>query len=174
MFFVNGGYWIAMSGAQTTLLPLMLSHNGYSASEIGFVFAGLSTVYVVGSQLAGYIADRYGRIPCIIGACSLVTTGIALFPYHLYPSLALWAVGGTLLGVSPTAYVADVARSADRSQALAVLRTMGDVGLLVGAAGTGLLADYCGFNAAMGCNAVFLGSTTLWFIRSSLKSTKKQ
>lgn len=172
IFIVNGAYWVAMSGAQTTLLPLMLANDGYSAGDIGFVFAGLSTVYVFGSQPAGWLADRYGRFPCIVGACGVVTLGIALFPLGYYPALGLWAIGGTLLGVSPTAFVADLAPSNSRSQALAVLRTVGDVGLLVGAAGTGLVADVYGFQAAMLSNAGLLGLATTWFVWSSRGKAK--
>ena len=167
IFVVNGAYWVAMSGAQTTLLPLMLAEAGYSAGDIGMVFACLSTVFVVGSQPAGWLADRYGRFPCIVGACGVVSLGIGLFPFGFYSALGLWAVGGTLLGVSPTAFVADLAPTRSRSQALAVLRTVGDVGLLLGAAGTGIVADLFGFKAAMLSNAALLGTTTAWFAWTS-------
>ncbi|KAH9253133.1 hypothetical protein BASA81_008815 [Batrachochytrium salamandrivorans] len=168
IFLINGVFCISMSGAQTTLLPLILSvDKGYSASEMGMVFASLATVYAVGSPAAGRLADRYGHVKCIAGACSLVTLGLGIFPHHLYPALGLWAVGGTFLGMSPNAYVTDQTSNRNRSQALALMRTIGDVGLLVGAAGSGLVADAVGFERAMEINAGLLGISTLWFLVSS-------
>lgn len=169
VFLVNGAYWIAISGAQTTLLPLVLSSDGFSATEIGMVFGAISSVYVLGSQPAGYLADRYGKVPCIIGSCGIIAMGIGLFP-SFYPALSLWAIGGTLLGVSPTAYVVDRSSPQTRSQALAVLRTIGDVGLLMGSASSGFLADRYGFPVAMQTNAALLGATTMLFAYSTMPS----
>jgi hypothetical protein len=50
--------------------------------------------------------------------------------------LVLWAAGQTLLGSAPSAHAANLAPAAMRPQALAVMRTAGDVGLLVRAAKT--------------------------------------
>lgn len=54
-----------------------------------------------------------------------------------------------------------------RAQAIALLRTCGDIGFLIGAAGIGVLADYTNsLEIAMQCSSVMLLSATSWFAYS--------
>jgi predicted MFS family arabinose efflux permease len=54
-----------------------------------------------------------------------------------YEQLALcvmaWGIGNSVLGSTPTAFMADVTDLNKRSQAFALLRTGGDLGLMIGA-----------------------------------------
>jgi MFS family permease/Ca2+-binding EF-hand superfamily protein len=165
---LNGAYFFCIGGGQLVLLPLMLTRDGFTPTEIGFIFGAMSGVFVVGSQPAGFLADRFGK-PKII-ALSMLTTGIgiAMFPEPKLAivSLALWSLGGTLLGTAPTAYVADLANSLQRSQALALLRTMGDVGFLLGAALTGMFADSFTVDLALRGNAALMvtGAGAFWLV----------
>mmetsp|Transcript_4513 Transcript_4513/g.13659 ORF Transcript_4513/g.13659 Transcript_4513/m.13659 type:complete len:104 (+) Transcript_4513:1785-2096(+) len=68
----------------------------------------------------------------------------------------MWAAGQTLLGSAPSAHAANLAPAALRPQALAVMRTAGDVGLLVGATTIGSLATLIGQDAAMQSSAAAL------------------
>jgi len=44
----------------------------------------------------------------------------------------------------PSSYLVDVSTTAERPQALAMLRSAGDVGLMVGGGAFGALAQWCG------------------------------
>ena len=84
--------------------------------------------------------------------------------------MGVWAVGGTMLGSAPTAHVTDIVPPEARTQALALMRTVGDVGLLVGAGTAGVLADWSSMGAAMDGNAGLLLVATTWFAFRTLLS----
>ena len=77
--------------------------------------------------------------------------------------LAVKALGDTALGSSPSAYTANLAGADQRTQALALLRTFGDVGMLVGGSGVGAVAAIYGSDLAMQGTAAFLASNALLF-----------
>ena len=69
-----------------------------------------------------------------------------------------------MLSTAPVAYVSDVVSEARRAQAIALLRTIGDVGFLIGAGGAGALADATGsMEMALHSSAGFLLAATTWF-----------
>ena len=59
---------------------------------------------------------------------------------HFLALAATWTTAGTVLAAGPTAFVSNNTAPHERSQALALLRTGGDVGMLAGAVGSGFLA----------------------------------
>ena len=59
-----------------------------------------------------------------------------LFVYYI---MFVYSIGSTMLGTSPTAYIADIHKSDKRSQALAMLRSGGDLGLMIGSGLLGYL-----------------------------------
>ena len=72
-------------------------------------------------------------------------------------------------------YVSDVVGDGKRAQAIALLRTAGDVGFLVGAAGTGIIADCFDMDTAVHVSAGLLLSATGWFTsRQFLDSSTKK
>ena len=86
--------------------------------------------------------------------------------HDVYPFLALfftWTTAGTLLSGGPTAYVSNVSAPEDRGQALALLRTGGDVGMLLGAVVSGALAGALGSQPlAIMCNGVAFCLSIYW------------
>ena len=68
----------------------------------------------------------------------------------------LWAASGSLMGTAPAAYAADISPKNIRGSALAIYRTCGDVGLLLGPLALGALADEVGIPIALGVNAALL------------------
>ena len=91
---------------------------------------------------------------------------MAAFPlasdiYEAYGVLALWALGSTVLGSSPAAHVANTATPDMRTQSLALNRTMGDVGLFVGASTVGGAALLVGNDVAMQSTAAILAVTAV-------------
>jgi MFS family permease len=168
---MNSMYWVALAGSQMTLLPLILTDaNGLamSATQVGQVYAAMSLVHIFGNPVFAQVADRVGKAPAILAGCGLVSASMAGLSFcddytSLSFALGTWAVGSSMLSTAPVAYVSDKVTDAERAQALALLRTCGDVGFLVGAAGTGMLADYTGLDGAMQCSAGLLATATLWF-----------
>lgn len=148
MTMLNCGYWFVLSGSQITLMPLMLVGDQFqlSASAIGGVFAGASVISVLGTPIAAKMLDSMGQVKAVVPACFVIGAAMTLTPlaqHDIYSFLALfatWTAAGTLLAAGPTAYVSNITSSDDRSQALALLRTGGDVGMLSGAILSGMAA----------------------------------
>jgi predicted MFS family arabinose efflux permease len=94
--------------------------------------------------------------------CCGETGQASLLP--LAATLGLWSMGSSMLSTAPLAYVSDRVDESKRAQAIALLRTSGDVGFLIGAAGTGALADWAGsLDMAMQASAGLLLTATAWF-----------
>jgi len=133
---------------------------------------------VVGSQPLAYVTDRIGKRPIITAGCALVGSSIVGLSQcttidAVYAALFAWSIGGVFLSTAPLAYVSDKVPEGDRAQAIALLRTCGDIGLLVGASCTGALADWTSIESAMGLSGGFLAAATGWYaVRTSLRSTK--
>jgi len=148
MTILNGGYWFVLAGSQMTLMPLMLVGEQFhlSASSIGGVFAAASIVSVVCTPLAAKLLDSIGQIKAVVPACFAIGACMVAVPmadHELVTFLALfyaWTTAGTLLAAGPTAYVSNITSAEDRGQALAMLRTGGDVGMLSGAVMSGVMA----------------------------------
>ena len=77
-----------------------------------------------------------------------------------------------MLSTAPVAYVSDTVDDGKRAQAIALLRTGGDVGFLIGAAGMGALADWTGMDGAMQTSAGVLLTATGWFATRQLLNAK--
>jgi len=161
MILVNGGYWFVLSGSQMTLLPLLLSGEkfGLSASAVGSIFMGMSMVGVVCTPIAGRLLDSVGRVRTIVPACMVIGSAMMSAPMvdDIYSFVALvctWTAAGTLLGAGPTTYISDMTTSKNRAQALALLRTAGDIGMLLGALGAGTVADMFSQEQAIQANGI--------------------
>ena len=168
-----------------TLLPLLLTDpNGlaFSATQVGQVYMGMSFVQVLGNPLFAKIVDNVGTVPGIVGGCSMITTAMFILPTCAnMPSsylpmagvLGLWAAGSSLLSTSPIAHIGNNVDDAKRAQAIALLRTAGDVGFLVGASSMGMVSDWAGsLDAAMQSSAAILGTATSWYIARNLLTAK--
>jgi MFS family permease len=129
------------------------------------------------------ISDTIGKVPVMVVATSLIGGAMATLPYCcgmvgsntgieeaqammplFYMTLGLWSVGSSMLSTAPLAYVTDRVGDQQRAQAIALMRTCGDVGFLLGATSTGWLADWTGsLGVAMQSSAGVLLSATVWF-----------
>ena len=60
--------------------------------------------------------------------------------------------------------MSDATDEKERAQAIALLRTSGDVGFLIGGTAAGAMADWTGnLEAAVECSAAALLTATVWF-----------
>jgi MFS family permease len=168
--FLNLAYWLALSGTQFTLLPLFMVAEPLSLDpgHLGIFFSSLSVVSVATAQPAAWLADKYGKVPGLLAGTSLLSLSFATIPLATsFEGLMLaglpLALGGTVLSSVPTAHMSDLTTNEQRAQALALLRTAGDVGLLVGAMGSGLASEMMGIGNTMQFNAALLGGALSWF-----------
>ena len=169
---MNGFYWVSLAGSQITLLPLVLTASdglNMTATGVGQVYMGMSLVQVLGNPIFAPAVDRIGKAPAILAGCTLLSTSMASLPmasevHHLIPILALWATGSSILSTAPIAYISDATDEKERAQAIALLRTSGDVGFLIGGTAAGAMADWTGnLEAAVECSAAALLTATVWF-----------
>lgn len=168
---MNGFYWVALSGAQMTLLPLILTDIdglAMSPTNVGEIYMGMSLVQVFGNPTMAKYIDKIGKVPGIVTGCFLLSASMFTLPFcteieQLAPTLGIWALGSTMLSTAPTAYISDNVRDDQRAQAIALLRTAGDVGLLVGASSTGAVADMFNMDVAVHSSASLLLLATTWF-----------
>ena len=103
-------------------------------------------------------------VPCKCKRCYIYA--IKFLKNVIYPSCRYFPhllafFSGALFTAGPTAYISDLVEESDRAQALAMLRTFGDLGLFVGAGSMGIFADLTSVEAAFLGNALFLAATTI-------------
>lgn len=169
VFIVNVSYWIALAGFNMTVLPLVLAGKlGLSPLEIGAVFASQSAISVLGAWPAAVLADRHGPARLLAPGLGCMALSALLFPlapniYWGAVPLAINAVGSALLGSQPTALTANLVGPASRAQAIALARTVGDVGWLLGGMSVGTLATLLGSDVAMQGTGAGLLAVTAWY-----------
>lgn len=179
---INGFYWVALAGGQMTLLPLMLtdpSGLAMTATQVGQVYMGMSCVQVLGNPLFARVVDKVGTVPGIVGGCSMISAAMWCLPacttdfYSMAGVLGLWAAGSSLLSTSPIAHIGNTVDDSKRAQAIALLRTAGDVGFLVGASSVGMVSDWAGsMEQTMQSSAAILGTATTWYVARNLLTAK--
>lgn len=169
---MNGMYWIALAGSQMTLLPLILTDSSglaMSATQVGQVYMSMSLVQIVGNPLFAKVIDRTGKSTAIVAGCTLISGAMAGLVHcadysQLAVALGMWSTGSSILSTAPLAHLSDKVDDSKRAQAIALLRTCGDVGFLIGATGIGALADWTGsLEMAMQSSAALLLSSTAWY-----------
>lgn len=186
IMIMNVFYWFALAGSQMTLLPLLLTNPSsglnLTASGVGQVYMTMSIVQVMSNPImARYLVDRIGKTPAIAGGCGVIASSMTLLPLFTnnWPlfmgTLGFWALGSSMLSTAPLAYISDSVDEEERAQAIAMLRTSGDIGFLFGASCVGALADVSGsIEVAMQSSGGLLSAATLWFIaRQSMLHTQK-
>ncbi len=160
---LNTAYWYTLSGAQFTLLPLLMvsPRLNLSVSQIATCFGLLSITSFLLSQPLAFLSDKYDKIYVSCTGSLLLATSCLLMPmtssfYELLAAVVPLAIGTTIFSTAPPSHMANIAPEQDRSQALSLLRTVGDVGFLVGASAAGILAGACSVESTMLMNGAML------------------
>lgn len=146
-----GGAVIAVLFMGSTLLtplyPLYRQAYRLSALELGLLYA----VYVIGNLTAllflGRLSDQAGRKPVILGGLALAAVSTGLFLMAQGPALlfAGRVVSGCAVGVgagAATAWITEATPPARRAGAASVMTACNFVGLALGPALAGALAQY--------------------------------
>ena len=140
---------------------------------------GMSLVQVLGNPAMATVIDKIGKVPGILIGCTLLSSSMFALPYcnemsQVIATCGTWALGSTMLATAPVSLVSDNVSDRERPQAIALYRTAGDIGFLLGAASTGAYADAFSMDIAVHSNAGMLLTATGWFAtRSFLLATRK-
>ncbi len=139
---------------------------------------GMSLVQVLGNPVIASFIDKVGKVPGILMGCTFLSSAMFALPYcnemsEVVATCGTWALGSTMLATAPVSYVSDSVSDRQRSQAIALYRTVGDVGFLLGAMTTGAVADAFSMDVAVHSNAGMLLTATGWFAARSYLLNKK-
>jgi MFS family permease len=139
-----------------------------AGGEAGTILALLALVTVAASFPSGWLADRFGRRPLMLGGAAIGATGIALLPtvgslQTLLAFGALMAVGSAAFGSASWAMLADLSPSAQAGR----LMGLANLGTAAAAAAAGLfgpLVDAAGYGPAFAVAAAstLVGGGLAW------------
>ena len=159
---LNSALFFSGAGGRGTLLPILAYQSfGFTPESLGALFSAMAVTSLLGLGPAAAITDTFGRkaviAPCVVAsAASVAFMGTTTDPMAFTAASVMWAAAGSLMGTAPAAYAADISPKRIRGSALAIYRTCGDVGLLLGPLALGALADHSGIPAALAFNAALL------------------
>jgi MFS family permease len=148
-------------------LPLYALSRGQDESIVWWFFTVYSVWLIVCRAVLGRFADRYGRAR--VALPSMLTLAVGYFALALPPTAATLIGAALSMGTAnavlyPTlaALVLDRAPAAERGLALGTLSASWDLGVVVGSALVGFVADHVSFGAGFGVGGVatLLGAAT--------------
>ena len=136
------------------LLPVLLAAKNFDLKQIAVVTAIYPAVWGIGQLITGKMADKFCKKDMLFAGMLLQAIVLLLLPlavtYWQYIVMASLLGWGTAM-VYPTflATVAENTHPSDRSQSLGVFRFWRDMGYAIGAALTGIVADWFGINSSV-------------------------
>jgi MFS family permease len=160
----------SIRGSRQSLIPLYASEEfGLTTGQIGLIFTGLGVVGLVLIAPAGWLADNAGRRPVIISACYFAAVGVGAAAFAptavlFIAGLLFSAIGTSVSGPAPAAFVADLAPEELRGSAMGSYRTWGDLGIVLSPPLSGALADAVSIPWAILANGVLLAVAATWFL----------
>lgn len=173
--FVTAAVFSIRAGVRQTLVPLQLNQVfGVEVAELGVLFTALGVIGMVLIWPAGWAADRIGRKILIVPTSLLIAIGIGIVALAdsltiFIVGLTIAAIGSSITGPAPAAYVADLVAEDQRGAAMGLYRTFGDIGVVLSPVLSGMLADAASIPFAIGVNAALMGAAALvfWIVASS-------
>jgi MFS family permease len=150
-----------------------LRGNGYSVGQVGTVISGHVFGMFAPSPITGWLCDRIGRIPVIVGSCFLMVTGAGLAaganPTHhgaMVTALFFLGLGWNGNFVAGSALVTDAVTAAERPKLQGVTDMVTYFASAVAAVSAGLLVGTTGYPKMAvigGCMALISGILVLVF-----------
>ncbi len=173
------GVFFTRGGVQQTLLPVVgRDRFGLNPAQLGILFGAIAAMNLLTIPVGGLISDRLGRKASIVPGSLLDTVGLFLLsiegsPVQFWAGSLLLGLGSGLSGPASAAYVSDIAASGLLSLALALYRTLADVGLVAGPPLLGVISDLVGVDAALLAALVFRGLGTAAFGLLAVESLRR-
>jgi len=127
-----------MQGITQTLIPLFQAEElGFSPLDIGLLAAFRTLGVVAMTFFGGYLADRIGRKPVLIGG--IVATATANIGYLTFPTFKghsavsiLAGFGAGMMTVVLPLIVSEAVDASARGSAMGAYRTVSDIGSVIG------------------------------------------
>jgi len=162
LLFVAFAVFVMRAGARITLIPLYASEElGLSESQIGDVLAISAVVTVLIVNPAGWLIDKVGRRPILVGgllatAASVVLYGQASSYGGLIAVSLFFGLAAGTMGIVPPTLAGDLAPEGAEGAAVGMYRMAGDLGLIVGPVLLGSIADRGDFALGFNVSAALL------------------
>lgn len=159
---VNAVMFATANGSRAVLMPLLAVQGfGMKTTYLGFIFAGMAVVSLVGVMPAAHVADSLGRKWTIMPSCLGLSAALCIMAMTgrmegFLAAAGIWAVSNACIGATPAAYAADVMPQNVSGLGLGIYRCAGDMGLMMGPALLGFISDKTTVQTAMVANAVVL------------------
>ncbi len=175
--FASALCWTFALGTLLVLVPLIGRDLGFSSARVGMLFGAfaLAAILIQASPLSR-LSDRKGRLPvialglAIIAASLLVLTGLRRWG-AMMGAMFLYGVGFGFLFPAMSALIADETDSSTRGAASGVFTALFSLGIVVGTATAGWLAERSvGLHPFVLAALVVLGGA-LWAIASIPRKT---
>ena len=129
------------------ILPLLIAARGGGAALVGLVFASGVVARALVQYPAGWLSDRVGRRPVILGSLLVYALIFPLYALPLPPTAMIavrfvHALAGGSYEPASLALIADLTHSDRRGTAFSRMRASDMLGLLIGPAIGGLVAGF--------------------------------
>lgn len=149
-------------------LPLYAVSQGHGRAVVWFFAVNSIWMLLCRAALRG-LSDRVGYarvvVPAmLITAVGYVTLAVPAMPWSFMAAALLLGTAGAVLYPTLAALVIDRAPDGERGLALGTLSSSWDLGVVVGAAAMGFVADHASFPAAFGMAAAASGLGAVAFV----------
>lgn len=139
-------------GVAIPVLPKIASSAGADASAVSLLFACYALAMLLATPLAGWLVDRVGhRLPMIVGLFALAASTILFATVQAFPVLmlarVLQGVAAAVAWTAGLALISTVFPAEERGKAFGIALSASGIGVLLGPALGGFLADAWGTHA---------------------------
>ncbi|CAK0782313.1 hypothetical protein CVIRNUC_005628 [Coccomyxa viridis] len=160
IMLLNAMMFMTQNGSRAVLVPLLATQAfGVTTTTLGLLFAAMAVVSFVGVMPASFVADKLGRKWTIMPSClglagALLLMAVTGRQEMFIAAMMLYAAANACIGATPAAYAADVMPQSVSGFGLGIYRCAGDIGLMVGPALLGWIADMTSVQTALRVNAM--------------------
>ncbi len=145
--FASAFCWTFALGTLLVLLPLIGRDLGFSSARVGMLFGAfaLAAILLQASPLS-HLSDRRGRLPVIVLGLVLIAASLLILTVlrqwgPMMGTMFLYGVGFGFLFPAMSALIADEADASSRGVASGIFTAMFSLGIVVGTATAGWLAE---------------------------------
>ncbi|CAL5228622.1 g11787 [Coccomyxa viridis] len=169
IMLLNAMMFMTQNGSRAVLVPLLATQAfGVTTTTLGLLFAAMAVVSFVGVMPASFVADKLGRKWTIVPSCLGLAGALLLMAFTgrqemFTVAMMMYAAASACIGATPAAYAADVMPHSVSGFGLGIYRCAGDIGLMVGPALLGWIADMTSVHTALQVNAVAMIAVVAYF-----------
>lgn len=145
--FLSAFCWTFAMGTLLVLLPLIGRELGFSSARVGMLFGAfaLAAIIVQASPLS-HLSDRWGRLPLIVLGLAIIAVSLMILTVlrewgMMMGAMFLYGSGFGLLFPAMSALIADEAEISVRGTASGIFTALFSLGIFVGTATAGWLAE---------------------------------